>query len=65
MMASAFKPDFARQKPPCRPKAINNYKDKNRDICADISKTDFSQPATIPTTKWPGQRSFACVLLRF
>jgi hypothetical protein len=51
MSTSPVNPNWARAKPPLRPKAISNYRDRNIDICCGISRLDFNEPARMPNTK--------------
>jgi hypothetical protein len=48
---SLVKPDFCSANPPLRPKAINKYSDKNREICGGISRLDLTDPANTPKIK--------------
>lgn len=48
---SLVKPDLCSAKPPLRPKAINKYSDRNREICGGISRLDFTDPAKTPKIK--------------
>jgi hypothetical protein len=48
---SLVKPDLCSAKPPLRPKAINKYSDRKREICGGTSRLDLTDPAKTPKIK--------------
>ena len=61
---SWVKPERESAKPPFKPKAINRYSDKKREMAGGISRLDFRLPAIAPKTKksMAGSSRF-CMLL--
>jgi hypothetical protein len=46
-----LRPEWESAKPPFKPKAINKYKDRKREIAGGISKLDLAVPASTPKIK--------------